>query len=46
MNGEAGKGSRPRPVDRTKWDLNWDLINWNLTEKKDDDREEDDQRTS
>jgi DnaJ-class molecular chaperone len=23
MNGEAGKGSTPRPVDRKKWDRAW-----------------------
>lgn len=22
----AGKGSKPRPVDRKKWDTNWDDI--------------------
>jgi hypothetical protein len=26
MSGNAGKGSRPRPVDKTKWDENYDKI--------------------
>jgi hypothetical protein len=24
----AGKGDRPRPVDRKKWDENWARIKW------------------
>jgi hypothetical protein len=30
-----GKGSRQRPVDKTKFDSNWDLIFKNKQEKKD-----------
>ena len=26
MNGQAGKGSTPRPVDKSKWDENYDRI--------------------
>jgi len=35
-----GKGSRQRPVDKTKFDSNWDLIFKNKQEKKDGNKSE------
>lgn len=26
MNGQAGKGDKPRPVDKNKYDKNWERI--------------------
>jgi hypothetical protein len=34
----AGKGDRPRKVNRTKWDSNWDDINWGLKRRHQEQR--------
>jgi len=34
MSGEAGKGDKPRPVDRRKWDANFESIKWASTSKR------------
>jgi hypothetical protein len=31
---QNGKGDRPRPVDKPKFDMNHDEINWKSKEKK------------
>lgn len=30
----AGKGDKPRPVNKSKYNQNYDLINWQKTKKK------------
>lgn len=32
----AGKGDKPRPIDRSKFDNNWDSIVWKSKTKKED----------
>jgi len=40
VNGQAGKGSRYRPVDPKKWDENWEkTFGKNNTKKKDPNNE-------
>lgn len=31
---QNGKGSKPRPVNKKKYNENWDLINWNPKPKR------------
>jgi len=35
VDGHAGKGSRYRPVDKKKWDENWEATFGNKNKKKD-----------
>jgi len=35
MNGQVGKGDRPCPVDRTKWDRGWEI--WQQSERANSD---------
>jgi hypothetical protein len=34
MNNQAGKGDKPRPVNKPTFDANYEHINWNTAEKK------------
>jgi len=34
MSKQAGKGDKPRPTNKDLYNANYDLINWNHSEKK------------
>jgi hypothetical protein len=41
----AGKGDRPRPVDKARYDSNYERINWGKSPRRDSEKTEQTQRS-